>query len=176
MIYFVRHGESEANVKGLFAGQREDSPLTAKGRKQAYEAGGDIMSKQLAIQRIISSPLKRAKETAEIIAGVIGIDPLAVSFDHRISEYDMGDFTGSPMRKISKQERSKPHGEEDPYSFQARVMEVINWSELQVGSTLIVSHAGVGRIIEAARIGIDAQDFYDVDPYPNGIVVELVLQ
>ncbi len=173
MVFFVRHGESGANVKGLFAGQREDSPLTTKGRLQARKVGEDILSKQLQIHRIISSPLKRAQQTAKIIAEAIGIDPQAIIVDQRISEYDMGDFTGTPLRKVTREERAQPHGEEDAYYFQARVMELVHWAAQQPGNSLLVSHAGVGRIIEAARIGLDPKDFYDVDPYPNARIVEL---
>lgn len=41
------------------------------------------------------------------------------------------------------------------------------------GNTLIVSHAGVGRIIECARIGRPLSEFYDIPEYPNATVVEL---
>ncbi len=71
MIYFVRHGESQNNVEGVFAGQRNDSQLTEKGKKQARAAGKEFQDKRVRIDRIISSPLKRALGTAEIIADII---------------------------------------------------------------------------------------------------------
>lgn len=101
MIYFIRHGESEANVKGVFAGQREDSSLTKKGQKQAIETAHNIKEKGLHIDRVISSPLKRAVETACIISNEIGFDVSKIGIDARITEYDMGSLTGTPIHKIS---------------------------------------------------------------------------
>ena len=84
MIYFVRHGESEANVKAVFAGQKENSPLTEKGREQALATAKEIKKEELKINRIISSPLKRSFETAKIIAEEIGFDSSKIVIDIRI--------------------------------------------------------------------------------------------
>jgi broad specificity phosphatase PhoE len=51
-IYFLRHGESEANVKGTFAGQRENSSLTEKGKAQAKDAALDLIKKKIKPQKI----------------------------------------------------------------------------------------------------------------------------
>jgi len=59
MIYFVRHGESEANLKGVFAGQQENSILSEKGKIQAKETANKIKLEGIKIDLIISSPLKR---------------------------------------------------------------------------------------------------------------------
>ena len=93
MIYFVRHGESEANQRGIFAGQKEDSVLTEKGKEQARATAQEIENENLKIDKIVSSPLKRTKETAEIIAKEIGFDVLKIYFDNRVIEYDMGSLT-----------------------------------------------------------------------------------
>ena len=57
-MYYVRHGESEANLLGIWAGSQSDSPLTELGVKQAIETGEKLKGKK--ISRIISSPLIRA--------------------------------------------------------------------------------------------------------------------
>src|SRR6185369_5325047 len=100
MIYFVRHGESEANLKGVFAGQRDDSLLTQKGREQARKTAENIKEKGLVFDRIISSPLKRTFETAKIIASIIGFDTNKIEIDSCITEYDMGNLTGTPIKNI----------------------------------------------------------------------------
>lgn len=74
MIYFVRHGLSEANAKRVFAGQKDDSPLVEEGRKQAKETGKKILEEGIKIDKIISSPLARAYETAQIIAKELGFN------------------------------------------------------------------------------------------------------
>ncbi len=59
MIYFVRHGESEANQKRIFAGQKDDSVLTEKGREQAKTLAQEIIAEGIKINTIISSPLNK---------------------------------------------------------------------------------------------------------------------
>lgn len=175
MIYFIRHGESEANVKKVFAGQKENSPLTVKGEEQALEAAYAIKRQGIKIDRIIASPLKRARKTAQIIASCLDISDKDIQVDDRAMEYDMGDFTGTPLRKVTPEERSVPHNEEDPEKFQERVISLVKDAGELEGTTLIVSHAGVGRVIEATRIKMHAKDFYDIDPYPNAQLVEIKL-
>lgn len=69
VVYFVRHGESRANVEKVFAGSRYDVPLTAAGLQQAKATG---MLRDKPIDIIVSSPLQRAKQTAKCIAEEIG--------------------------------------------------------------------------------------------------------
>src|SRR5256885_9383277 len=61
-LYFVRHGESEANAAQVFAGQT-DSPLTAKGREQAKVVARAL--RPVPFDRIVASTLSRTKDTAE---------------------------------------------------------------------------------------------------------------
>lgn len=91
-LYIVRHGESEYNAKGLLAGIT-DIPLTDTGREQARQAGKQI--KQFGITRIVSSPLVRAYETAQIIAEQIGFHPESILVDERLHERDFGVLEGT---------------------------------------------------------------------------------
>ncbi len=68
VVYFVRHGQSEGNVSRLH--QSLESPLTEEGRKQAGQIAERI--KKLSFDVLIASPLKRAEETAEVIAKITG--------------------------------------------------------------------------------------------------------
>ncbi|MDP2655923.1 MAG: histidine phosphatase family protein, partial [bacterium] len=63
-VYFVRHGQSEGNVGTVF--QPLNSPLTEKGREQAEYIAERAAS--LSFESVVSSPLTRARETAEAIA------------------------------------------------------------------------------------------------------------
>jgi broad specificity phosphatase PhoE len=69
-VYFVRHGESEGNASGIY--QAENSPLTELGLKQA-ESIAERCAK-LPIDAIISSPLIRARQTAEKISARLGME------------------------------------------------------------------------------------------------------
>jgi broad specificity phosphatase PhoE len=71
IVYFVRHGQSVDNAAPVF--QSPDSPLSAKGRKQA-ESIAERVSK-LSFDALIASPYERAKQTAEIIANTTGKHP-----------------------------------------------------------------------------------------------------
>ncbi|HUD81684.1 MAG TPA: histidine phosphatase family protein [Patescibacteria group bacterium] len=69
VVYFVRHGQSVDNVAPVF--QSADCPLSPKGQQQAKRIADRIS--HLPIEALVTSPLRRAHETAEVISGVIGI-------------------------------------------------------------------------------------------------------
>jgi uncharacterized phosphatase len=171
-IYFVRHGESEANVERKFAGQKEDSPLTELGREQAKQAALDLLHYNYQIDRVISSPLARAYKTAQILIKEAGLD-LEIEIDQRLAEYDMGSLTGTTYHKINSRELISAEGAEDPQAFQGRVQSLLD--ELSHGdkNVLLVSHAGVGRIIEVAKKSLDPNDFYDLEALPNAKIIVL---
>lgn len=101
MIYFVRHGLSEANVRRVFAGQKDNSPLVDEGRKQAKDTAKKIKDEGIEIHKIVSSPSLRAHETAQIIAKELGFNTSDIIIDHCINEYDMGSLSGTPWHTIS---------------------------------------------------------------------------
>jgi|CXWK01.1.fsa_nt_gi broad specificity phosphatase PhoE len=70
-VYFVRHGQSEANAQRVY--QAPDSPLNAEGKKQAGLIAERIS--KLSFETLIASPFPRAKETAEIIGTQVGKSP-----------------------------------------------------------------------------------------------------
>ena len=88
MIYFIRHGESEANARRTFSGQKDDSLLTEKGRQQALDEGKKIKEMDIKIDLVFSSPLKRAFETAKIVSKEINYKK-EILIDSRILEYDL---------------------------------------------------------------------------------------
>lgn len=172
-IYFLRHGESEANVQGLFAGQKNDSPLTSLGIKQAQDAAVELQSVNIDI--IISSSLSRARQTAMLVAEKLGYSKERIIYDQRIIEYDMGALTSTPIRKVSSRELVSSNGAENPSDFRNRVLLFLRDYKNNKETILVVSHAGVGRIIEAARQNISPEDFYDIDGYPNAQPIKLDL-
>src|SRR3569832_700061 len=90
-LYFSRHGETEANRERRFSGRR-DTPLTGLGRDQA-RAGGEILERQVGMRpplAFISSPLRRACVTMEIVRETLGLPPSGYATDPRIEEIDLG--------------------------------------------------------------------------------------
>ena len=89
MIIFLRHAQAENNTKRILAGRTEGVPLTKTGIEQA-----ERISKYLAhidISAIYSSPIERAKHTAEIVAKNCSLEEVVI--DERLTEIDMGKFT-----------------------------------------------------------------------------------
>ncbi len=172
MIYFIRHGESEANLKHVFAGQKDNSPLTPKGIDQAKAEGNKIKELNLNIDTIISSPLIRAHETAKIVGSIIGYAK-EILIDPRITEYDMGNLTGTPTFEITSKRMIAAENAEDIKHFVKRVHEFLDEYKKKDGNILMVAHAGVGRLIETIKTNMAAELFYDLPPYPNAAVVKL---
>ena len=94
-IIFLRHGQAKNNVERILAGRTEGVPLTDVGIKQA-EHTAELL-KHMNVSAIYSSPIERAKHTAEIVGGHNSLD---VTIDDRLIELDMGKFTGVPYDEI----------------------------------------------------------------------------
>ncbi len=86
-IFLIRHGESEANAKGVHQGQRINVGLSKKGKEEARKIAERLKDEK--IEAIYSSDLKRAMETAEEIAK---FHKLKIIPDKRLREFDSGDF------------------------------------------------------------------------------------
>ena len=95
MIYLVRHGETDWNAEKKIQGHT-DIALNQNGRKQAKELANTIA--HLKIDKIISSDLLRARETAEIVNEEIN---KRVSFDTRIKEVGFGLLEGIKIENIT---------------------------------------------------------------------------
>ena len=97
MIYLVRHGESQANISRRFSGIT-DVELTETGLLQAAKAGKKLKGKK--INKIFSSPLKRAKYTAEIIADETGFDKNDIIIENSLTEVNFGIFENLTWEEI----------------------------------------------------------------------------
>ncbi|HEY7127391.1 MAG TPA: histidine phosphatase family protein [Ktedonobacterales bacterium] len=75
-LYLVRHGENLANITKEFSYKLVDYPLTDKGVLQARQTAAYFQDK--AIHEVYTSPLKRAAQTAEIIAALLGVQPVVM--------------------------------------------------------------------------------------------------
>ena len=94
-IIFLRHGQAKNNTERVLAGRTEGVPLTDTGIKQTEHTAQ--LLEQMNISAIYSSPIQRAKHTAEIVGEHNSLD---VIIDDRLIELDMGKFTGMPYDEI----------------------------------------------------------------------------
>ena len=88
MLYLVRHGRTEANAAGLLLG-RTDMALDALGESQAAAVGSAIGP----VDRVVSSPLRRAVQTAEAFDSPVVVD-------NRWIELDFGSLEGTPVTAV----------------------------------------------------------------------------
>ena len=95
-ILLARHGETDWNRDGRFQGHA-DPPLNAAGRRQAVELSAALAREQLAA--VYSSPLRRAVETAEVIATAHGLEPVPVN---ALREVDVGAWQGLTSAEVEK--------------------------------------------------------------------------
>ncbi len=89
-VYIVRHGQTDWNVQHKAQG-RSDIPLNETGRRQAEELRDKI--KDIKFDAVYASPLKRARETAEIATD----GEYKIVFDDRLMERSFGDFEGKEI-------------------------------------------------------------------------------
>ena len=156
-LYLVRHGESEANAAGVFAGQT-DSPLTPKGREQAKVVARAL--RPVRFDRIVTSPLSRTKDTAAEIAA--GRDIRVEVFDD-LKEIDVGIAAGKPFDELRGLPgatgddgwRQWPGGEslEQVLTRSLRVIDRLV-AESPGKTICIVGHGGVTRIVVSSFMGV----------------------
>lgn len=94
-FYLVRHGSNDYLVKALLAGRRPNVHLNEQGRAEAERLAATLAA--AGIQRIFSSPLERAVQTAEPTAKRLGLE---IEIAREIHEIDFGDWTGKSVRDL----------------------------------------------------------------------------
>ncbi len=162
-ILLARHGESEANKLRLFAGGRSQSPLTDTGRAQAKELGEKLKSEN--ITKIISSNLPRARETAEIIAKELGIDPSSIEEWSDYREYEVGDLENTPWPEKGIPFRTAIASQkgENLAQIEQRVVSVFKKLESveTEGTLLMVGHNGFNCCMKAHIEGVQKERFVE---------------
>lgn len=151
-IYIVRHGQTPHNALEQYNSADED--LTALGIKQAEGLRDKIKNMEFDI--IISSPLKRARHTAEIIK-----KNNKIIYDDRIRERSCGDLSGKPLDVTNREEywnyfTTAQYGtSESIQEFFKRVYDFLD--ELKVKdyeSVLVVAHSGVSKAFSGYFEGV----------------------
>jgi 2,3-bisphosphoglycerate-dependent phosphoglycerate mutase len=98
-LVLLRHGQSRANADGLFTGLL-DVPLTQTGRAEAVHAAELLNDANLAPSTWFCSPLRRARQTAGILRGLVRRPPERVELDWRLVERNYGALTGRTKRSV----------------------------------------------------------------------------
>jgi broad specificity phosphatase PhoE len=160
-ITLLRHGESVGNLESRWQGQA-DSPLTATGREQASALADRWASEERKFDCIFSSPLRRAKETAEIIAYVLNV-PLET--DPIWMERDIGAVAGMTAAEVNRRLPRRAfitpfeplvggEGEGDWALFLRAGQALHRLLMRTAGRYLVVSHGGLLNQLMYAVVGI----------------------
>ncbi|MBL8061629.1 MAG: histidine phosphatase family protein [Anaerolineales bacterium] len=162
-ITLLRHGESVGNAESRWQGQAE-FPLTDRGRAQANALAARWKVEGMRFDHIISSPLERARETAEIVASALGgsveLQPLWL-------ERDNGEFAGLTAHEV-RQNFAHPDfttpfdpvgsdGEGDWELFLRAGQALHDLLRRAPAKYLIVSHGGLLNQVMHAVVGIVPQ-------------------
>jgi broad specificity phosphatase PhoE len=164
-LLFIRHGQTTWNVEHLLPGQIEGVALNDTGRQQAARLA-DALS-PIPISAIISSPLERARDTAEIIAQGRN---LTLEYDPDLMDTNIGRWTGKKYDELSKNDPEwkayvndplvAPEGVETFLQVQQRAMAAVErWRTREgIGAyPAFVAHADVVKLIIAHYTGLEAK-------------------
>jgi len=167
-ICLLRHGETAYNADGNKYCGRTDIPLTEKGMAQANRM--KALLKDYSFDQVFSSPLIRARTTAEIAAGNKDL----VQTDDRLIEVDFGQWEGKSSEEFRAEDPdSWNNWLSDPAAFRAgntgenasQVLERLNgfYQELMDkydGQTiLVVGHNGVNRLFMASQLEMPLRNY-----------------
>jgi broad specificity phosphatase PhoE len=163
VLYYVRHGETDWNVAGRLQGWH-DPALNAVGRRQAAVCA-DILRDLIEREGCspldcgyVTSPLQRARQTAEIMRAALGLAPGEYRVDPRLREIGFGEWEGLTLREVrsrapqelAARERDKwafvpPGGE----SYAQVALRMREWYEALNGNTVVIAHGGTARALIA---------------------------
>jgi probable phosphoglycerate mutase len=154
-VLLVRHGQSAWNAEGRWQGHA-DPPLSALGELQATHAAEAVGR----VDAIVTSDLVRARVTAELIAGIVGVWP--VHLEPRLRERDAGAWTGLTRTEIDARwpgyllDGRRPEGFELDDAILGRIVDaLLDVHRAHPGRrVLAVAHGGVIRAVER-NLGIE---------------------
>lgn len=183
VVLIVRHGLTSTTGKAL-TGWLPGITLDDRGQAQAAAVAGRLS--RLPLAAVVSSPLERCMQTAATIAQVQS-DPMHVLADDRLGECKYGDWTGQPLRKLTRDPLWRvvqahpsavtfpgPDGESMSAMQQRAVSAVREWNA-KLGPDavyLICSHGDVIKAILADALGmhLDMAQRIQVDPCSLSII------
>jgi probable phosphoglycerate mutase len=157
-IVLVRHGETEWSKSGRHT-SRTDLPLTEAGRERAAALRSQLAAPEWSFALVLSSPLKRARETAEL-AGFGG----RLSLEDDLREWDYGEYEGVTTPEIREQRpdwwlwRDGCPGGELPAQVGVRADRVLVRARAADGDVLVFAHGHILRVLTARwlEMGVEA--------------------
>lgn len=156
-LYLLRHGQTEFNVKKLVQG-RCDSPLTGLGRQQARVAAAWLKAHNVVPDKVVSSPLGRAMDTAQLVATELlgpdaAVEPCEGIIERCCGTFEEGPHDALPTDVWDPGEDLVPFGGEGSRALQERMVDTLTniMGADGIETLLAVSHGSASRqFIKAA--------------------------
>ena len=177
ILYAVRHGQTNKNIYGLVQGQTE-ADLNEYGIKEAEKL--QPLVKSLDIDVVISSPLRRAKDTAKIITN----NELPINIDDRLIERDWGMCEGANIDEVDTVKcwnfylNSDANGIEKVQDLLKRISEFIEDIKVKYKDkkVLVVTHSAILRAIHYCLHPIPEDGDMSKLELPNLRIIEYELK
>ena len=156
-LYLLRHGQTEFNVKKLVQG-RCDSSLTDLGHKQAGMAAAWLKGHDVVPDKVVSSPLGRAMDTASLVATELlgpdaAVEPCEGIIERSYGTFEEGPHDALPTDVWDPGEDLVPFGGEGSHALQERMVGTLTnlMGAESIETLLAVSHGSASRqFIKAA--------------------------
>lgn len=170
-FWLIRHAESTWNAAGRWQGQ-EDPPLSERGRTQASRLAAHLAAEGFGV--VISSDLKRTRETAQQLAEAVGLEP---GFEPGLRELDAGSWAGLTRSEIERRDgealvrfdSGDPRARAGGGECRAEVAERAGRALLEIARAhpaarvAVVTHSGVVRSL-LPEVGLGPAGWYRVAP------------
>ena len=187
-VWLLRHGASTFNAQHRCQGSCDEPELTSQGRQAACLSAERLSSE--GIEAVISSPLRRASETAEHLRKAIGAQNRKITFetDARLREIELYEWEGLPLEEIPRrfpeqyrdwrlrpgEFRMQLANDEVQYPVRSLYDRVrLFWNYLLTAyagkSILLVSHGGTIRALIASALGLGAVHFHSFQQSNCGV-------
>ena len=160
---FIRHGESDINVYGILSDSTENNSLTERGIKQARRTGEQL--KGVRFDGIVSSPVRRAYETAKIISEYVNLDVIR---DDRLREVKLGKANGHNINEFMEELYPKSHitgkirEELEMEGWEHLISRIVSCMDDYNGKYIFVSHSDPIRAAIAYTLNMDEGDTYGI--------------
>ena len=160
LIIFVRHGESECNIKHILSNYTDKYPLTKKGIKQAKNTGRAL--KNIKITKVLTSPILRTRQTSEIISKYIKIKP---KIEKNLTEREFGNFLGRHNNN-DKWKFTAGNNVESFSSIQNRILSIL-FKQKNLSSDVVLCITHHDPIVSMLSYSLSLDEFSSYAFRPN---------
>jgi broad specificity phosphatase PhoE/ribonuclease HI len=178
VAWLLRHGETPLSVERRFSGH-DDAALTDRGRAQATAAARRLA--ELSVDAVISSPVRRARQTADAVAVALGLE---VVIEPGFAESDFGDWQGFTFAEVQKQwpgqlqhwlddPEAAPPGGESQAATDCRVLQAREQvlSSYAGATVVVVSHVTPIKLLIRSALDAPSHALFRMQMSPGSLSV-----